>query len=908
MGKFPAMSRRFWGASAMALTVSSLVVTLAVGAHQSFASSASAKNLPSYYQRTHDEIAQELAHSDSDRQNGGRGTGLREVGPQTAGQYQYGQRALPGAYIAPAALANAQQTADSHQYNGIGVHWQQLGPVTLNNGNYFPEPVSGRALAIAIDPRNSNVIYVGAAQGGVWKSTDGGAHWKSLTDFAPSLAINTIAIDAKNPNIIFAGTGEDNLSCDSYHGAGILRSVNGGHTWTTVGASVFQGSAIGNIILDPRYEGSAERERLIVGAGFSGSSNSQTESCQNSVPKGQLPAYGVFVSDNGGLSFTQTLSAGNLSQFPFSLGISDLKMSPSDPNTLFAAMQVEGIFKSVDGGLTWSNLDNVSTSGLPAPEAGFDRIQLAIAPSDANTAYAVYSNQVFQNAHMQAFKTTDGGATWSNLSTVPDVCDGQCWYDMPIAVSPTDPNSVFIGGNANYAYIFSLFGFQSGPADCYVGTVNLANLPADCNATVAKSTDGGKTWQDISLGTVDSGNGFPTGQYTLHPDDHAIVFDPNNPNVMYTGNDGGVFKTTDGGKTWSDLNPGLGDLQFQAISVGSNGEIFGGTQDNGTELYTQQGGTVWNNSDGGDGGLTAIDPTNANVAYHTYAGVSLEGTTNAGQVWNEIDAPLLSDGSSFYPAFAVAPSKSQTLYYGTYRVWRTDDQGGLVTDPNSFGVGHWTAISPDLTGGAANACGFGCITALAISPVNPNVVVVGTGNGLIWQSVNADSATPTWTQINATNTPNRFITQIVFAPNSANTVYVTYSGFNTNTNSTAPGHLFTSVNIGAASPTFQEIDGEQYGANNPLAIPDMPTNTALVYPRDPNVLFVAADYGVYVSIDKGHTWLRLDGNLPHSEVYDLKYDAKTNALIAATHGRGVWSLALPGLQAAPHVSASSIVH
>ena len=853
---------------------------------------ASTGGRPSYYQRDNQLLHRLLqaSHQPSNRtSNSMHAASANDIGDaggdndqaMTPEQFAFAQRAAPGGFIDPAAVAAGQQAANSMASAGPGFPWQELGPRTLNNGGLFPEPVSGRLLAIAIDPHDSRTIYVGSAQGGIWKTTDGGKHWRPLSDFEPTLAINSIVIDSKNPNIIFAGTGEDNLSCDSYQGLGILRSTDGGRSWQVMGRNLFAGTGIGNILLDPRFEGDANHEHLIVGAGFAGRSNSSTESCDDSQPGMRNPIYGVFTSNDGGHSFTQTLNAGSFANFPFELGTSDMVMSPSNPNVIYAAEQIEGIFKSTDAGHTWTNL-NTSTSGMPAPESGFDRIQLAIAQSNPNVLYSVYSNVIFLGAHMQAFRTSNAGATWTDLASVPDVCDGQCWYDMPIAVSPTDPNSVFIGGNANYAYVFTLLGQPTDPADCTT-VAALSNLPTDCNATIAKSTNGGATWQDIGLGDVHA-NGFPKGQYTLHPDDHAIVFDPRHPNVMYTGGDGGLFFTTDSGHSWHNLNPGLGTVQYQAISVSPNGQIFGGTQDNGTEKFTKHTGTTWTSVDGGDGGLTQIDPQHPNTIYHTYAGVSLARSDDDGQTWNEVDFPLLNDFSSFYPAFALAPSKPSTLYYGTYRIWRTDDKGGTGA------ASDWKVISPALE--PAN-CNFNCIVDVAVSPVNPNVVVVAGGDGKIWQSTNADSAGPTWAQINTATTPNRFPTQIVFAPGSQSQIYITFSGFNSNAGSSAPGHVFRSSNIGSASPTFTEIDG-QNGGNKFFSIPDLPTNSVLVDPQAPGVIFVAADFGVYVTPDSGHHWFRVDFNLPHSEIYLLQYNPTTNGVVAATHGRGVWQLRLPG--------------
>jgi photosystem II stability/assembly factor-like uncharacterized protein len=864
----------------MALVALVAVITSMAVLHGQ-AAAASAR--PAYYQQSHDRIARLLHAGHQAAAKTGAAQAANSSDPEvdggnplfTADQFAFGERAAPGTFINPKAVIRGQQQAAAMANAGNEFTWQELGPRTLNNGNFFPEPVSGRLLAVAIDPQNSGIIYVGSAQGGIWKSTNGGRDWRPLTDFLPSLAINTIAIDAKSPNIIFAGTGENNLSCDSYQGQGILRSTNGGQTWTVLGQSLFAGSGIGNIILDPRFEGNASHEHLIVGAGFAGRSNSSTESCDGSLPAGSSPPNGVFLSTDGGQTFTETLNAAPL-------GISDMVASPADPSVVYAAAQIFGIFKSTDAGHTWVNLNASPTSGLPAPASGFDRVQLTISAADPNVLYSVYSNVVFLGTHMQAFRTTDGGATWTNLTSVPDVCDGQCWYDMPITASPTDPNTVFIGGSANYPYVFTLLGQPTPPADCTT-IAALSNLPTNCNATIAKSSDGGKTWQDIGLGDVQA-NGFPKGSITLHPDDHAIVFDPNHPNVMYTGGDGGLFFTTDGGHSWNNLNPGLGTLQFQGVSVSPNGQIFGGTQDNGTEKFTRQTGTTWTSVDGGDGGLAQVDPSNPNIIYHTFAFSSLQRSTDDGQTFQEIDFPFFNDNASFYPAFSLAPSQSSTLYYGTYRIWRTDDKGGTGSNAD------WKVISPNLE---PSNCAFNCIVDVAVSPVNPNVVVVAGGDGKIWQSTNADSSSPTWTRIDTAVNPNRFPTQIVFAPGSQSTIYITYSGFNSNTGSSAPGHVFRGTGIGGAVPLFTEIDN-QNTSNTVFAIPDLPTNSVLVDPRAPSVLFVAADFGVYVSPDSGGHWFRVDSQLPHSEIYLLDFNPTTNSVVAATHGRGMWQLRLPG--------------
>ena len=354
-----------------------------------------------------------------------------------------------------------------------------------------------------------------------------------------------------------------------------------------------------------------------------------------------------------------------------------------------------------------------AANGLPASESGFDRIQLAIAQSNPNVLYSVYSNVVFLGTPMQAFRTTNAGSTWTDLASVPDVCDGQCWYDMPITVSPTDPNSVLSAATPTIR-----ISSRCSASQLVLPTARRSPRCITCQRTATRPSPN-PTMAAPPGKTSASATSIPAASRrvptTLHPDDHAIVFDPNHPNVMYTGTDGGLFYSTNDGKSWNNLNPGLGTLQFQGASISPNGQIFGGTQDNGTEMFTPQTGQTWNSVDGGDGGLTQIDPQHPNTIYHTYAGVNLVRSDDDGQTWNEIDFPFANDSGSFYPAFALAPSKPSTLYFGTYRIWRTDNKGGTGA------ASDWTAISPALE---PSNCGFNCFTAVAVSPVNPNVVVV----------------------------------------------------------------------------------------------------------------------------------------------------------------------------------------
>ncbi|HEX8919509.1 MAG TPA: hypothetical protein VF898_13485 [Chloroflexota bacterium] len=850
---------------------------------------------------------------------------------QTYAAYQYDQRAFPGPVIPATGYSSGILQAERMNQSAAAVSWKQLGPVYAPDANETDPTtgkstaVSGRATSLAPVPSTCSAgvcgtMYLGTADGGVWKTTDAGATWTPLLDHSTSMAIGTVVLDPKDPNIVYVGTGEPNLSGDSHHGAGILRSTDGGKAWTTLGASVFANRAIAAIAIDPRTAGSTNATiyglsvRAEAGGAPSGGAASRT------IP--HLPDLGLYVSHDGGKSWQLDSPAAGTD------GGLSMAMDPANPDTIYLALTpdlnnpeyggavdgeyaINGIFKTTDGGKNWTHL----TNGLPAKY--FNSVTVALANSNPNVLYASYattSSATDFSAQPEGsetvekmYKSTDAGATWQELPNSPNACTGQCFYDNPVTVDPTNANVVYVGGTANYSYL------GGTRPEC----ARLDPLPQLCSATVMKSTNGGQTWADIG---ENAGNG------PIHPDDHAIVLSPSDPNVVYTANDGGLFHSADGGKTWNDLNRGLATIQFNGLALSPDGSIYAGTQDNGTFKYT--GSTTWTHIQSSDGGVAAVNPKNSKVVYTSFYGPFLFRSDGSGNFNNAtfigsfLGDYYLRGLGQFYQPYALAPSKPSTIYYGTYRIWRSNLAGGVdgnhdgdVTNDASD-KNDWVPISfdlrcpsqptdPNVTCNGPALAGRG-ISAVAVSPVNANVVVATASNGRVWITNNALATVktdgncsplknilgfsmcnyvggPTWREIDNT-LPRRTPTSITFAPGSSTKFYVSFSGFNKNTVK-RPGHIFGTSNGGR---TWSNLSGS--GVRTSL--PDLPFSSVVINTHNGH-LYASSDYGVYASTNGGKSWARIDSTMPASPVYQLVYSSKNRTLLVATHGRGIWQAVAP---------------
>ncbi len=717
---------------------------------------------------------------------------------------------------------------------------------------------SGRVTAVAVDPSDSsgNTVYVGGAQGGVWKTTDGGSTWTPLLDnpIQPDgtsverydLAVGSMTIDPSG--IVYVGTGEGGNNCaDCLYGQGILKSTDGGGHWTQLDPSTqscpqtsFGRSSFTKIAISPA------NPNMVLAA----------------------TTLGVFVSTDAG----QSWGSGSGCWLPTLRGVAtDVVFSPIPNSTVFAA--VDGQVFSSNDGLTWTRSTTPqSTSSSPGGcfSAGVcGRINLAIA------AYPPTTELIAATQDGTVWRTFDSGDTWALMTSpssgapfgVTNFCTeavgSQCDYDIVVAIDPTDPSIIFLGGQ-----------------DLWV------------------TTDGGNSWGDI--GGYD-GNSISTGN--IHSDQHAFAFSPANSHTIYVGNDGGIWTTTFhsvsvcvgqcvGGYVfpWKDLNSGLSIAQFYSVAANPQqlNNFFGGTQDlgilqhdcpdNTCEELSVTGPIVWDDTNPGDAWWAAYDTADPTTTYAGFTGFS-GGACGGGSCllrtsascilnfrgWCPITGGLTSSDldTSFFPqTLAVDPTTPTTLYFGnSAKLFKTVDQGS-----------SWTATSLDMATACGGPCG-GTLSSVSVAPPDGASVYVGTSNGKFFAS--SDGAT-TFVESHTGLPPGAGIARTAVDPIDPSVVHAGFGGFTGGGN-----HLFVSTNAGS---TWTDISQTVSG------LPDSPVDSIAVDSAGTGAIYVGNDVGVYVSLDKGTTWQVLGTGLPRVQVMDLVFSAGNVALLAATHGRGVWTL------------------
>jgi uncharacterized protein (TIGR03437 family) len=750
--------------------------------------------------------------------------------------------------------------------------WAALGPQPILNGQTFGFPrnsVSGRISAIALDPRydgvNNQTLYVGGAQGGVWKSTDNGANWTPITDGQPSIATGAIAIDPRNPETVYAGTGEGNRCALCYYGAGLLKSTNGGATWTVIagppsvrapGVPAFPNTAFSRIEIDP-----TNSSTLFVATAFGLTSSATTEGTDLATLTNLQ--VGVWKSTDAGATW-RNVDPGE-TQGAFSAH--DVVVDPRNPNRVFAGLRTIGLFRSEQGGEpgTWQLMTNglPDLGSNPQTTSPYRRAAFAVGPPLApSTNTTFYVAMARSNSQLLGiFRSTDNGNTWTQVT---NPAGGQANYNLDIQVDPGDANILYYATSANSV-------FNAG--------------------TLYRSTNGGQSWTDITLGDGATGG--------LHADTHQIAIAPSNPNIVFTGNDGGMWRTANAkGDTvvWNQLNNGLNVTQFMGLSLHPTDPniIIGGTQDNGTNRFV--GALAWDHIADGDGGFTVIDQSNPRVMYHTFFNQSGAGgeraqigpriSLNGGNSWERRGCFSCSaqqggfnptDRVAFYAPMAqntgFTGANGNVVYFGTHRLYRTADRGavwiGLGASADGFGA--------DLTTGAP----LEVISAIAGHPQvsdTTEIVWVGTSDGQVQVTTNAGAgAGATFSNVTKAPLPNRVITDIALDPANTQRAFVVYSGFNLNTPAT-PGHVFTTTNRGQS---WQDISGN---------LPDVPVTSIALNPTNANTIYIGTDLGVFQTTDGGATWARLGNGMPRVATFMVRYHAASNSLVAATHGRGMFRL------------------
>jgi photosystem II stability/assembly factor-like uncharacterized protein len=635
--------------------------------------------------------------------------------------------------------------------------WVSLGPTTIPNGQTYGANrvnVSGRVSALAIDPGDAQHILAGAANGGVWETSDGGNTWAPRTDTAATLAVGAMAYDPQSPATVYCGTGEGNWW--AWLGVGILRSRDGGTTWATLCRDPFVGDGFFDLSVDP-----ADGEHLVAGT-----------------------HGGLWTSADGGATWARARPGSTWS----------VAIDPRGGAGGMLAGCSAGVVQSTDGGATWA------TAALPGAPATWTRIHVAIAGSNPDTAYAWGSD----GATAYLWRRT--GGVWSAVATPPGVSVAQAWYDWFLAVAPDLDSQVFVGA-----------------IDAYRGDLSGA----------------APVWVNITSKTADS---------SIHPDQHAIAFAPDDPSGIYIGNDGGVYKSPDRGDTWQHCNNGLVITEFEYLAqdLTSAQWLIGGTQDNGTQRWT--GDPIWTHIADGDGGHCGVNSGNPATVFHTYYGMNAERSTAHGDwgTWVGVSPQLgPGEGSLFYPPLACGVAAGDTLAMGGDALYVSRDNGTT-----------WNRLAyPRVT------------RASALHVSTPDAVYVGTTDGGVFSTIWNGAA---WSAPAALGTPRQgaFITDLYVDP--------------------AQARLWATFATVGGGRVFRSDDGGNTWVDCSANLPALPINAVAVNTADPNMVWVAADLGVYQSTDAGGSWQPYSTGLPNAYVGDLAYHGPQRRLRAGTRNRGVW--------------------
>jgi hypothetical protein len=659
--------------------------------------------------------------------------------------------AMTGTAEAPAGTAAVAPVSPTAPTPGL-TNWVQLGPLAIPNGQTYGGTrvvVTGRVTAIVVDPTNPQTLYVGSAQGGIWKSIDGGAHWQPTSDNEKSLAIGALAIDPSNPQTLYAGTGEGNFSLDSYYGSGILRTTNGGSSWTLLAATTFVGDRFSRLAITP-----GTPNRLFAAA--------------NS---------GLWRSTDSGVDWTQQTQG-----LPANTQATDVAIDPSTPDTVYAAFWGQGIYGTTNAGddnPTWTQL----AGGLPS--TGLTRIALGVSPSSPQIVYALMANKENPNPKLaylvdKFYRSTDSGATWTAIPLPGGNIGAQGFYNLHVTVDPATPDIVYLGGvslwkatrdtQADTWTITDIGGaFHPDNHALAFDPTNHLLLYAGSDGGLYTSPDGGATWSDsINAGLCITQFEFISG----HPTSDAVVLGGTQDNgteqyrnspIFYHSDDGdggstaidftspqnmlstyyGVSpkRSTQAGDfgTWLDVSPGLdGQALFYPPmtldQTNSSNAAFGTDQ-------------VYFDAAQGTGGWPTVvalpGSTGLVSALHYVSSDLLYAGTTAGEVYRLVRtatgwtatalhaAPL--PGNWIWVVAAVPGAPNDVLVvesgFGIAHVWRGTTAGAVTTWTDTTGTAPPTRL-PDIP---ANA--------LAIDPAAVDTWYLGTDIG-VFRTTDAGA---TWT-------------------------------------------------------------------------------------------------------------------------------------------------------------------
>ncbi len=687
-----------------------------------------------------------------------------------------------------------------------------------------PAMNSGRVGDIAVDPRKPNVWFVAAASGGVWRTDNAGTTWEAVFDTAGSYSIGCVAVDPKNPLTVWVGTGENNSQRSVSYGDGVYKSVDGGTGWTRVGLE--HSEHIGKIVIDPRNS-----EVVYVAA--------------------QGPLWseggdrGLYKTADGGKTWTSILSPGKWA------GVSDLVLDPRNPDVMYASAYQRGrtvwtlvdggpesaLYKSTDGGATWSKL----TNGLPKGDLG--RIGLAIAPSSPDVVYAIVEASGKEGGF---FRSRDAGGHWKKMN---DYISSSPQYYQELVPDPDNPERVY---------------------------------SLDTHLMVTE--DGGATFKRVPA------------KYK-HVDNHALWIDPADTDHLVAGCDGGLYETWDRGRAW-EFKANLPITQFYKIAVDDDRpfyHVYGGTQDNNTLGGPSRTNTVhgitnadWFRTVGGDGFQAAVDPQDPNIVYSEsqYGGLVRYDRRNGENVDIQPqpavgEAPLRWNWSA---PLIVSPHSPSRLYFGAQRLFRSDDRGD-----------SWTAVSPDLTRNLdrnrlpvmgrvwsvdavaknTSTSFYGTIVTIDESPLVEGLLYAGTDDGLIQVS---EDGGKTWRKADGIKgvPAQSYVSRVLASRADPDRVY---AAFDNHKAGDFKPYLYVSNDRGRSWSAIS------------ATLPERGTVYALAEDgKDPDLLFAGTEFGAFFSVNRGKRWVKLEGGIPTIAVFDLAVQRRENDLVAGTFGRGFYIL------------------
>ncbi|MEM9558420.1 MAG: hypothetical protein AAGC60_29480 [Acidobacteriota bacterium] len=731
-----------------------------------------------------------------------------------------------------------------------GLAARSLGPATM----------SGRVAAVEAVESDPGIVYVGAATGGVWKSTDGALTWTPLFDDQPVAAIGAVEVFQPAPDLVWVGTGEGNPRNSASVGDGVYKSLDGGATWTHVGLA--DSERIARIVLHP-----SDPDTLWVAA---------LGPTWGHATRDDGGERGVFKSTDGGTTWRNVLAVSPTT------GAADLVLDPSNPRRLLAALwdhrrwpwsfrsggPGSGLFESLDGGETWRRQG--PEDGLPEVDLG--RIGLAIAPSNPEIAYAFVEAEGDANV---VLRSEDGGSSWAQVaSSDTQEIGNRPFYYADLVVDPADANRVYS--------LWSL---------------------------VSVSTDGGRSWEIL----------VPFAQ--AHPDHHALWIAPDDPRTMYLGNDGGVYVSRDRGSSWRFVaNLPLAQLYHVRVDDADPFNVYFGLQDNGSWVGPS---TAWRgagvrNGDWqevffGDGFDTVPDPSNPGHGYamaqqgylaywHADSGTHrmIRPETPAGE------EPLRFNWNA---GVALDPFDPSTVFFGSQFVHRSRDRGA-----------SWQTISDDLTSNRAEvqrqaesggltpdvtgAENFTSIVVIAPSRQEPGVLWVGTDDGRLHvgrlsndrtsldRSADEDVEPARWTRVDV-NVPG--VPEGTWIPHiepSRHRVGEAFVVFDNHRRGDWTSYVYRTRDHGATWTRLVDAPGTRAPVSSDDAgDADRVRGYALAIvqdPVEPELLFLGTEFGLWTSLDGGASWLPFRHGVPTVSVMDLAIQERESSLVLGTHGRGVF--------------------